>query len=60
MYPDMEMEVTLYADATPLISFNQTMISIDLSATAKFSALDTSNGLIPLFSLDMVRDFFFF
>lgn len=56
----MEMEVLLYASDTPLISFNQTMINVDLSAAAKFYAIKTSNDLIPLFRLDMVRAFFFF
>ncbi|XP_053480730.1 bactericidal permeability-increasing protein [Ictalurus furcatus] len=57
LYPDMEMEVLLYASDTPLISFNQTMINVDLSAAAKFYAIKTPNDLIPLFRLDMQYSF---
>lgn len=56
----MEMEVVLYASDTPLISFNQTVINVDLSAAAKFYALKTDTDLIALFRLDMVRAFLFF
>ncbi|TTL25877.1 Bactericidal permeability-increasing protein [Bagarius yarrelli] len=54
LYPDMEMEVMLYATDAPLISFNQTVINVDLSAAAKFTAIKTPTHLIPLFRLDMI------
>ncbi|KAK3540642.1 hypothetical protein QTP70_034462 [Hemibagrus guttatus] len=56
-YPNMEMEVVLYATDTPLISFNQTVINVELSAAAKFSAIKSPTHLIPLFSLDMQYSF---
>ncbi|KAG7332265.1 hypothetical protein KOW79_004099 [Hemibagrus wyckioides] len=56
-YPDMEMEVVLYATDTPLISFNQTVINVELSAAAKFSAIKSPTHLIPLFTLDMHYSF---
>ncbi|KAI5628968.1 lipopolysaccharide-binding protein [Silurus asotus] len=54
-YPDMEMEIVLYASDNPKISFNQTVINLDVSAAAKFYAIDTHTGLIPLFRLDMTE-----
>ncbi|MCJ8735142.1 hypothetical protein PDJAM_G00243580 [Pangasius djambal] len=57
MYPDMEMEVVLYASDTPLISFNQTVINVNLPASAKFYAVKTHTDLIPLFRLDMQCSF---
>ncbi|KAI5094835.1 lipopolysaccharide-binding protein [Silurus meridionalis] len=56
-YPDMEMEIVLYASDNPKISFNHTVISLDVSAAAKFYAIDTHTGLIPLFRLDMQYSF---
>ncbi|KAF5907210.1 bactericidal permeability-increasing protein-like isoform X2, partial [Clarias magur] len=53
MYPNMEMEVVLYASDIPLVSFNQTL-NFNLPTAAKFYALKTRNDLIPLFSLDML------
>ncbi|XP_060787686.1 bactericidal permeability-increasing protein [Neoarius graeffei] len=57
LYPDMEMEVVLYASDTPLISFSQTVINVNLSAAAKFYALKTDTDLIALFRLDMQYSF---
>ncbi|XP_027026862.1 bactericidal permeability-increasing protein isoform X1 [Tachysurus fulvidraco] len=57
LYPDMEMEVLLYASDTPLISFNQNVINVNLSAAGKFSAIKTPTHLIPLFRLDMQYSF---
>ncbi|KAM9476350.1 bactericidal permeability-increasing protein isoform 2-T2 [Clarias gariepinus] len=57
MYPNMEMEILLYASDTPLVSFNQTLINFNLPTAAKFSALKTRDDLTPLFSLDMLFSF---
>ncbi|MCI4381024.1 hypothetical protein PGIGA_G00246800 [Pangasianodon gigas] len=57
LYPDMEMEVVLYASDTPLISLNQTVINVNLSASAKFYAVKTNTDLVPLFRLDMQYSF---
>lgn len=54
LYPNMEMQVLLYASETPLCSFSPGLIEIHVPAAAKFSAVKPDGSLVPLFRLDVV------
>ncbi|XP_062855587.1 bactericidal permeability-increasing protein [Trichomycterus rosablanca] len=53
LYPNMLMEIVLYAREPPLVSFNNTLIDVQLFTTAKFYVVQNKHGLIPLFRLDL-------
>ncbi|XP_077094929.1 bactericidal permeability-increasing protein [Siphateles boraxobius] len=57
MYPNMEMQVLLYASETPLFSFSSGVIEIHVPAAAKFSAVKPDGALLPLFRLDVDLNF---
>ncbi|XP_026074491.1 lipopolysaccharide-binding protein [Carassius auratus] len=57
LYPNMEMQVLLYASKTPLFSFSSGMIDLHVSAAAKFSAVQPDGMLVPLFRLDVDGSF---
>ncbi|KAG1946393.1 bactericidal permeability-increasing protein [Pimephales promelas] len=57
LYPDMEMQVLLYASETPLFSFSSGVIEIHVPAKAKFSAVKPDATLVPLFTLDVDTSF---
>ncbi|KAK7168530.1 hypothetical protein R3I93_004751 [Phoxinus phoxinus] len=57
LYPNMEMQVLLYASATPLFSFSSGVIDIHVPAAAKFSAVKPDGSLVPLFRLDVDGSF---
>ncbi|KAL6456498.1 hypothetical protein MHYP_G00350420 [Metynnis hypsauchen] len=52
-YPDMPMQVQLYASETPLVSFNETVTNVHLLASAKAFAMGPDSAAIPLFRLDV-------
>ncbi|XP_048048696.1 bactericidal permeability-increasing protein [Megalobrama amblycephala] len=53
LYPNMEMQVLLYASETPLFSFSSGVIDVHVPAAAKFSAVKPDGALVPLFTLDV-------
>ncbi|KAK9969964.1 hypothetical protein ABG768_028105 [Culter alburnus] len=53
LYPNMEMQVLLYASETPLFSFSSGVIDVHVPAAAKFSAVKPDGTLVPLFTLDV-------
>ncbi|XP_067300858.1 bactericidal permeability-increasing protein-like [Pseudorasbora parva] len=53
LYPDMEMQVLLYASETPLFSFSSGVIDVHVLAAAKFSAVKPDGTLQPLFTLNL-------
>ncbi|ROI52199.1 Bactericidal permeability-increasing protein [Anabarilius grahami] len=55
LYPNMEMQVLLYASETPLFSFSSGVI--DVHVPAKFSAVKPDGTLVPLFTLDVDCNF---
>lgn len=57
LYPNMEMQVLLYASETPLCSFSPGLIEIHVPAAAKFSAVKPDGSLVPLFRLDVDSSF---
>ncbi|XP_056610678.1 bactericidal permeability-increasing protein [Triplophysa dalaica] len=57
LYPDMKMQVMLYASETPMFSFSPGEMSLHVPASAKFSAVQQNGTLTPLFRLD-VNGFF--
>ncbi|KAI7808254.1 bactericidal permeability-increasing protein [Triplophysa rosa] len=57
LYPDMKMQVMLYASETPMFSFSPGEMSLHVPASAKFSAVQRDGALTPLFRLD-VNGFF--
>ncbi|XDV31247.1 hypothetical protein PO909_033980, partial [Leuciscus waleckii] len=57
LYPNMEMQVLLYASETPLFSFSSGVIDIHVPAAAKFSAVKPDCTLVPLFRLDVDGSF---
>ncbi|CAM4608189.1 unnamed protein product [Leuciscus chuanchicus] len=57
LYPNMEMQVLLYASETPLFSFSSGVIDIHVPAAAKFSAVKPDGTLVPLFRLDVDGSF---
>ncbi|XP_056124426.1 bactericidal permeability-increasing protein [Rhinichthys klamathensis goyatoka] len=57
LYPNMEMQVLLYASETPLFSFSSGAIEIHVPAAAKFSAVKPDGALVPLFTLDVDGSF---
>uniref|UniRef100_A0A9J8CE19 Bactericidal permeability-increasing protein n=1 Tax=Cyprinus carpio carpio TaxID=630221 RepID=A0A9J8CE19_CYPCA len=54
LYPNMEMQVLLYASKTPLFSFSSGVIDFQLPGAAKFSVVKPDGTLVPLFRLDVV------
>ncbi|XP_051763040.1 bactericidal permeability-increasing protein-like [Ctenopharyngodon idella] len=57
LYPNMEMQVLLYASETPLFSFSSGVIDVHVPAAAKFSAVKPDGTLVPLFILDVYCNF---
>ncbi|XP_051535585.1 bactericidal permeability-increasing protein-like isoform X2 [Myxocyprinus asiaticus] len=57
LYPDMEMQVLLYARETPLFSFSSAEVDVHVTAAAKFSAVKHDRTLIPLFRVDVDSSF---
>uniref|UniRef100_A0A8C1GH17 Bactericidal permeability-increasing protein n=1 Tax=Cyprinus carpio TaxID=7962 RepID=A0A8C1GH17_CYPCA len=57
LYPNMEMQVLLYASKTPLFSFSSGVIDFQLPAAAKFSVVKPDGTLVPLFRLDVDSSF---
>ncbi|ROI52200.1 Bactericidal permeability-increasing protein [Anabarilius grahami] len=57
LYPNMEMQVLLYASETPLFSFSSGVIDVHVPAAAKFSAVKPDGTLVPLFTLDVDCNF---
>ncbi|XP_067299165.1 bactericidal permeability-increasing protein-like [Pseudorasbora parva] len=57
LYPDMEMQVLLYASETPLVSFSSGVIDVHVLAAAKFSAVKPDGTLLPLFTLNVDASF---
>uniref|UniRef100_A0A671RZR8 Bactericidal permeability-increasing protein n=1 Tax=Sinocyclocheilus anshuiensis TaxID=1608454 RepID=A0A671RZR8_9TELE len=54
LYPNMEMQVLLYASKTPLFSFSSGVIDVHVPVAAKFSVVKPDGMLVPLFRLDVV------
>ncbi len=54
LYPNMEMQVLLYASKTPLFSFSSGATDVHVPAAAKFSVVKPDGKLVPLFRLDVV------
>ncbi|XP_050960634.1 lipopolysaccharide-binding protein [Labeo rohita] len=57
LYPNMEMQVHLYASKTPLFSFRSGTIDVHVLAAAKFSVVKPDGMLVPLFRLDVDGSF---
>ncbi|KAK2905446.1 hypothetical protein Q8A67_007245 [Cirrhinus molitorella] len=57
LYPNMEMQVHLYASETPLFSFSSGAIDVHVPAAAKFSVVKPDGMLVPLFRLDVDGSF---
>ncbi|XP_043104875.1 lipopolysaccharide-binding protein isoform X2 [Puntigrus tetrazona] len=57
LYPNMEMEVLIYASETPLFSFNSGAIDVNVLAAGKFSVVKPDGKLVPLFRLDVDASF---
>ncbi|XP_017562964.1 bactericidal permeability-increasing protein-like [Pygocentrus nattereri] len=56
-YPDLPMQILLYASDAPLFSFNKTVINVNVSASAKAYAMKANSVAIPLFRLDVESSF---
>ncbi|XP_036434546.1 bactericidal permeability-increasing protein-like [Colossoma macropomum] len=56
-YPDLPMQLLLYASEAPLFSFNKTVINVNVSASAKAYAMKADSVAIPLFRLDVESSF---
>ncbi|XP_016333446.1 phospholipid transfer protein [Sinocyclocheilus anshuiensis] len=57
LYPNMEMQVLLYASKTPLFSFSSGVIDVHVPVAAKFSVVKPDGMLVPLFRLDVDGSF---
>ncbi|XP_073702322.1 bactericidal permeability-increasing protein [Garra rufa] len=57
LYPNMEIQVHLYASKTPLFSFSSENIDVYVPAAAKFSVVKPDGMLVPLFRLDVAGSF---
>lgn len=53
LYPDMKMQVLLYASDMPLFSFTSGLMNIHVKMAAKFSAVKADDALVPLFTLNV-------
>eukprot|EP01102_Stenamoeba_stenopodia_P008721 TRINITY_DN2539_c0_g1_i1.p1 TRINITY_DN2539_c0_g1~~TRINITY_DN2539_c0_g1_i1.p1 ORF type:complete len:520 (-),score=77.36 TRINITY_DN2539_c0_g1_i1:87-1553(-) len=52
MYPDYPMALTLYANAAPVFSADELMISVYVNGTIDVFVINASNDWIPTFSLN--------
>ncbi|XP_066499869.1 bactericidal permeability-increasing protein-like [Hoplias malabaricus] len=57
LYPDLPMELELYASKTPLFTFKESVISVYVLASVKAFAIKTDSVAVPLFRLDMESSF---
>ncbi|XP_042347685.1 lipopolysaccharide-binding protein isoform X1 [Plectropomus leopardus] len=59
MYPDLLMNLQIYAREVPMFSFHPNVVKLDFQGAAKAFAIQPNGTQIPLFSLSVVSTFVF-